>query len=209
MESHKNHDIDAIRFPPICLAKVKETLIEATISTHEVGKDEVDHVKSRLHNNPIGYIIDGRPHMDNQLNMMTSHMVDIALQLANLPQLLGITLDDISMSVYSDVRRLVILSYTFIFNCLNNPKVKRYVCFGKVCTIHSVGKLYHSQDVYLRMVVEGDGGDWMAQLKSMKESPSATPWIQAMIGQLGFELGVGEGEEQRVAKGRAEKAPSS
>ena len=55
--SHPKHSVDAVRFPPKCLAQVKQTLIEATLSTHDIAKEEEEAVKTRLQTNPLGYII--------------------------------------------------------------------------------------------------------------------------------------------------------
>ncbi|GMH68461.1 hypothetical protein TL16_g04935 [Triparma laevis f. inornata] len=148
---------EIIKFPPKCLAKVKRILIECTLATHALGEDEKERVRNRLNTNPIGFVLDGRPILENQLSMKTSHMVDIGLQIACLPQLMGITLDEIGTTTYSEIRHLVILAYTFIFNCLDHHKVKDYVCHGRVCSIHSVVKLYGSTEKYLKgLMHEGE-----------------------------------------------------
>ncbi|GMH92564.1 hypothetical protein TrST_g7260 [Triparma strigata] len=192
INSVERSEVDTVRFPPKCLFKVKQVLIECTLATHLLGDYEKDRARNRLMTNPIGYILDGRPVLQNQLNMKTSHMVDIALQIACLPQLIGITLDEIGTSTYSEIRHLVILAYTFIFNCLDHHKVKDYVCHGRVCSIDSVAKLYSSSDNYLRGLMTEDARKWIAEIINVKSNESGTPWIQAMISQLGYELGVGE-----------------
>ena len=211
---------EEIEFPPKCLLKVKELLIESTIATHNVGTGEnLEEARRALTMEPVGCIVDGSPMKEVQDDMQTSHMIDIAMQIVCFPQvrmtilsatttlaltqqilaprssqLFGITLDEINTPPYSQIKHLIHLTYAFILNCLDNPKVKDYICAGYVCTCEDIGtnKLYNNQDNFLETLSKGSTDQWVANLKDVSAKKIGTSWIDMMISHLGYELGVGE-----------------
>jgi len=186
---------EVIEFPPKCLQKVKDLLIESTLATHHFGSGKnLKDARKVLTNEPVGYLIDGNPAHDVQDDMQTSHLIDIAMNIVCLPQLLGITLDEINTPPYSQVKHLIHLTYTFILNCLDNAKIKDYICSGYVCTYEDLGegKQKISQDEWLNSLCFWDADAWIADLKDVSEKKVCTSWIDMMISHLGYELGVGE-----------------
>jgi len=139
------------RFPPHLLKLLRDTLINFIIATHNVSPSAIPALQDALRRRrPLKVKLDGRPNLEAQDFMRRSHLIDAIMQLIAFPQLLGITLDELSTSHYAEIRQLLMLCYKLLLCCLNSDKVKAYICLGRVFCNLSIAKTHGSSINYLR-----------------------------------------------------------